>query len=141
MTAQTIWKTTRRCNKQWLMILSRFEISSALEADEFDSQGESSSGSAVMVDHSPPLSGAGGRVRSGALSIGNEEEARGVLNSEEVMVNSKPSKPETLKPWKMTSNKEIYEQQLGLMQEQLMTAMVEKEELKSELSRDRKRKR
>ena len=114
--------------------LSGFEISGALDGDEFDSQGESSSGSAVLVDHSPLLSGARGRVRSGALSIGNEEEALGVVNGEEEKVNSKPSKPDALKPWKMTSDKEVYEQQLELMQEQLMTAMVEKEELKSELT-------
>ena len=84
------------------------------------------------VPNPPDLSGRG-RARSGAVSVDNEEEAGQVVKSEEEeMVKSKPSsKPPALKPWQQMSEKEVYEQQLGLMQEQLMTSMVEKEELKS----------
>ena len=134
--------------------ISGFDVPGALDddgVDDFESENcreeeEQSSVNTVTVSgkNTPPprpkppqLSASrGGRVRSGAMSIGNEEES-GVVNSEEGgTVNSKPtaSKPAlkpALKPWQQMSEKEVYEQQLGLMQEQLMSAMVEKEELKS----------
>ena len=118
--------------------ISGFEVPGTLDdGDEFESENreeEPGSGSVLADDPPPrpkPPPSEGGRVRSGAMSIGNEEEAS-VVNSEEGAVNSKPpvSKP-ALKPWQQMSDKEIYEQQLGLMQDQLMSAMVEKEELKS----------
>jgi hypothetical protein len=93
-------------------------------------------GSGTTLSNDPPprpkppdLSGRG-RARSGAVSVDNEEEPGQVVKNEEGVVKSKPSKP-ALKPWQQMSEKEVYEQQLGLMQEQLMSSMVEKEELKS----------
>ena len=115
--------------------ISGFEVSGALDGDElFDSELEKEEPGSVedpppRPKPSPPLSGSGGRVRTGAMSIDNEEETS-VGNSEEGAVSSKSSKP-ALKPWQMMSDKDIYEQQLGLMQDQLTSAMIEKEELKS----------
>ena len=122
--------------------ISGFDVPGVLDdGDDFESenreQEEPGSVSLAKAKDPPPrpkppqLSG-GGRVRSGAMSIGNEEEAS-IVNSEERAVDSKPtetSKP-AMKPWQQMTEKEVYEQQLGLMQDQLMSAMVEKEELKS----------
>lgn len=121
--------------------ISGFDVPGALDdvGDDFESVNrEEEPGSGTTSVNDPPprpkppeLSGRG-RVKSGAVSIDNEEEAGQVVKSEEgEVVKSKPSKPPVLKPWQQMSEKEVYEQQLGLMQEQLMTSMVEKEELKS----------
>lgn len=115
--------------------ISGLEVSGSLDGDDFESENreiELDSGSKEPPPRPklpPQLSG--GRARSSAMSIDNEEEV-GVPNNEEETVNSKPteSKP-ALKPWQKMSDKEIYEQQLGLMQDQLTSAMIEKEELKS----------
>ena len=118
--------------------ISGFDVPGTLDdGDDFESENrEEESGSAKAKDPpprpKPPQLSGGGRVRSGAVSIGNEEEA-GVVNSGEGAVDSKPteSSKSALKPWQQMTEKEVYEQQLGLMQEQLMSAMVEKEEMKS----------
>ena len=82
----------------------------------------------VMEDEPPPRSkrspSTGKRERASALSTGGSGGGGG---KGETMSSSKPA----LKPWQMTSDKEIYEQQLALMQEQLTNAMIEKEELRS----------
>lgn len=81
----------------------------------------------VMEDEPPPRSkrspSTGKRERASALSTGSG----GGGGKGETVSSSKPA----LKPWQMTSDKEIYEQQLVLMQEQLTNAMIEKEELRS----------
>ena len=86
---------------------------------------EESVGTALSED-SPPhqkLSPLEGRVRAGAKLFADNVSGgdRGLEDS------VKPS----VKPWQVTSDKNIYEQQLMLMQEQLTSAMIEKEELKS----------
>ena len=120
--------------------ISGFDVPGALDdigGDDFESENREEERTSSANDppprpKPPDLSGRG-RARSGAVSVDNEEEAGQVVKSEEEeVVKSKPSsKPPTLKPWQQMSEKEVYEQQLGLMQEQLMTSMVEKEELKS----------
>ena len=124
--------------------ISGFDVPGALDdigGDDFESENREEERTSLANDPPPPprpkppdLSGRG-RARSGAVSVDNEEEADQVVKcKEEEMVKSKPStssKPPALKPWQQMSEKEVYEQQLGLMQEQLMTSMVEKEELKS----------
>ena len=118
--------------------ISGFEVPGALDGDDFESENREEEPGSDSKDPPPrpklppqlSVSG-GGRVRAGAMSIGNEAEGD-VANNEEETVNSKPteSKP-ALKPWQMMSDKEIYEQQLVLMQDQLTSTMIEKEELKS----------
>ena len=120
--------------------ISGFDVPGALDdigGDDFESENREEERTSSAKDppprpKPPDLSGRG-RARSGAVSVDNEEEAGQVVKSEEEeTVKSKPSsKPPALKPWQQMSEKEVYEQQLGLMQEQLMTSMVEKEELKS----------
>ena len=71
-----------------------------------------------------------GRRRAGALSVSSGGGGgRGSIDEKEEAVSSSKTAPK--KPWQMSSDKEIYEQQLVLMQEQLTGAMIEKEELKS----------
>ena len=72
-----------------------------------------------------------GRRRAGALSVSSSGGGggRGSIDEKEEAVSSSKTAPK--KPWQMSSDKEIYEQQLVLMQEQLTGAMIEKEEVKS----------
>ena len=100
-----------------------------------DPEGESGNetreeaGSEGMADGEEPCPalslGLSMRERSGALLIVRRSKSR--EGGQQKSLQSKPS----LKPWQMSSDKEIYEQQLVLMQEQLTTAMIEKEELRS----------
>ena len=92
----------------------------------------------LMAEDSPPrskLSPSQGRVRAGALSFsgGGDDGSGSEGEPEESVSSSKPA----LKPWQASSDKGIYEQQLMLMQEQLSSTMIEKEELKSMLCRQR----
>lgn len=86
----------------------------------------------VSAKDSPPrqkLSPLEGRVRAGAMSFADNGSG-GERGLEESVTSSQSRKP-AVKPWQVTSDKDIYEQQLMLMQEQLTSAMIEKEELKS----------
>ena len=106
--------------------LSGFEVAGVLDEAANDEEGE------LIEDPSAPRpkptltpTQPAGRVRSGALSTDNDG---GVEDgSLESATSSKPS----VKPWQMLTEKDVYEQQLEVMQEQLTAAMIEKEELRS----------
>ena len=111
--------------------ISGFDVPGVLLDDESVEE----SGTVSLEDSPPPrqkpVSPSDGRVRAGAMSFTSAgDDGLGGKGGLEESVTSQSSKP-AVKPWQMTSDKDIYEQQLMLMQEQLTTAMIEKEELKS----------